>query len=161
MRPKTAGVSLVELLCVVVIVGIMITVFYSTFLSNWGAMENYATRAALWQDMDRIMDEVSLQTRASSRIDVATNNSKSVSFFDASSDAVPAATCTFDAAGRLVLTRGGTATLLTDRVDPALSSFSKHNVDRKTALVVHMVLADNLFDRRVAIDASTEILPRN
>ncbi len=154
MRRPASGFTLVELLTVVVILGILISFFYTTFFSSWAEMDNYATRSNLWQDMNRVMDKVTVQARQAKGITVASDG-RSVVLVDSFGSNF--ATFAFNVAGELTLTQPGSVELLTDRVDVGLSSFSKNS----EALVVKMVLADMLAMRRVQIETTTEVFPRN
>jgi prepilin-type N-terminal cleavage/methylation domain-containing protein len=161
IRRRISAFTLVEILTVVVIIGILTSVLYTTLFSGWSATEEYATRARLWQDMNRIIDQVTVEVREATRITVGANGTL-VNFFDSSDPAAVAfASCQFTAAGVFSITRmiqGAPVIVdLTDRVDPAQSLFSRAG----ETLVLQMVLADNVFSRRVQIETSTEILPRN
>jgi len=153
---STRGFSLVEMLCSVIILGILVAVFYSVFLSNWKVMEEYSTRAALWQDMDVIIDQFTDNARQASSFEVSVDK-KEARFFNRG---VLALTYNLRANGSCDVTpTGGAATTLTDRVDFTRSTFDNTNEGR--SLVINLALTDQVFERGVTIETSTEIYPRN
>lgn len=148
------GFSLVELLTSIVIVGVLISVFYSVFILNWKAMEDYSVRSGLWQDMDVIIDQITLDARESAQINVSADQ-KDVSMLNRQSAVIAA--YAFTAGGMCQVTRSGVTTTLTNSLDYALSTFRKNG----ESLVVNVVLSGDVLGREVSIDASTEIYPRN
>ncbi len=157
MRRRISAFTLIETLCTVVIIGVLISLFYGTLGSSWGAMDHYSTRANLSQDMNQIIDQVTLQAREAQSMTVPSGGA-SVSFFDRTGTVI--SSCAFDPQGILTMTKTGiSSAVITRRVDPALSSFKIQPGGR--SLLVTLVLADNVSGRRVQVDASTEIFPRN
>lgn len=148
------GFSLVELLTSIVIIGVLIAIFYSVFILNWKTMEDYSVRSELWQDMDVIIDQVTLDARESAQINVSADQ-KNVSLLNRQS--VVIATYAFTAGGMCQATRSGVTTTLSNSLDYALSTFRKNG----ESLVVNVVLTGDVLGRGVTIDASTEIYPRN
>lgn len=151
---SSAGFTLFEMICSMVIIGIMVGVFYSVFLSNWSVMENYSTRAYMWQDMDALIDSVSVDAREAARIDVSADQKTAV-FFD--QDNKPLVTYVMGADKSFVKKRSGVDQALTAMLVYDQSSFLK----RGRSVIVRVSMGEDVFNRGVGIATSTEIYPRN
>ena len=153
-RLSASGFTLFEMICTVAIVGIMVGMFYSVFLSNWSVMENYSARAYMWQDMDAVVDAVTADGREAARIDVSADQ-KTATFVD--QENTPFVVYLLGADRRVIQRRAGVDRLLTNVLDFDNSLFLK----RGRSVIVRLRFTDDVFDRGVSIETSTEIYPRN
>lgn len=151
---NTSGFTLFEMICAVAIIGITIGLFYSVFLSNWAVMENYSTRAYMWQDMDAVIDAVTTDAREAARIDVSADQ-KTATFYD--QDNNPFVVYVVGADRSFIKRRLGVDLAMTDLMEFDRSFFIK----RGRSVIVQLSMNDNVFNRGVGIETSTEIYPRN
>ncbi|MBL8013890.1 MAG: prepilin-type N-terminal cleavage/methylation domain-containing protein [Candidatus Omnitrophica bacterium] len=148
------GFSLPEVLTSLIIIGILISVVYSVFILNWQAFEDYSTRAGMWQDMDQIIDQVTIDAREAATVTVSADQ-KNVSMFDKKGNLL--VSYSFLSNKECHVIRGSENLTLTHNLDYTLSLFEK----KSKSLSLNVVLRDDVFGRGVSIDASTEIFPRN
>lgn len=150
------GFTLVELLVATIALGILVIMAGIVFIGNLRAMDNYSVRTQLWQEMDAVMDVVSLDARDSSNISVS-GDSKSVSFVNNFGDTI--STYTLNSDGTLRVDRGASISTLSDHVVPGDSSFDLRG---GLSLVVTLTLQDEkVLGQPVTITSSMQVLPRN
>ncbi len=158
MATNPRGTSLVEVLMAVIIFGICVGIFYSVFYLNWQAFDRYIAKADFSQELDRIVDSIALDARFAQRIEVpatAAGEDKTATMM--APDGTAVATYSMMNDGRMMLSRQGVVSLLTDKLDFPVSDFDQDG----NAVTVKVGLIDQLFGRTVTLDAATEIYPRN
>lgn len=151
------GVSLVEMLVVVVIVGIAMATFYLVFLKNWEAFDILITRANLAQELDTVVDKIIYDARGSQTINIV--NPKEVRFVDPSNIA---RTYRFNQnPPQVQLLQGNNPSIiLSNSLDFANSSFSNVGTNSKT-IQVQLSLLENIFGKNINVQSSFQVYRRN
>ncbi len=149
------GVTLVELMTVMVILGVSIGMFYSVWMSNWRTFDHHNAIADLWHDANQISQQMSMDGRVAGKITVALDQ-KSVDF----ENALGAIYVNYQmtSTGDFIITRGAAATTITDRIDYANSRF----IQQGSSLQAELRLVDEqVIGGEVVIEPRMEVFPRN
>ena len=155
------GLTIVEIMTVIVILGIASGVFYSTLVINHDALGTYISRSDMWNDMDVVVDAVSRDGRNARQITLdATNQVATLSDETGAAFAV----YTINRDGTLTVARdGGAPEVMTIHAVPGDATMavgtSFFDLSGKS-LVVNLTFAEQLFNRVAQISTSTEVLPR-
>lgn len=152
----SSGVTLVELMTVMVILGVSVSMFYTVWFSNWQTFDYHTAIADLWFDANKIAEEVSMDGRAASLITVDTSQ-KSVIFVN--SLGTTTASYLINSTGQFIITRGASTTIVSQRIDFNNTNF----VQRGSGLRVDLFLVDEevLGQADAEIETHIEIFPRN
>lgn len=141
---------------VLAIVGIAGGLFYTVFILNWKAFDNYIAQADLGQELDLVLDKVAVDGRFAKNNEVAGDESaKSVSFTDPDGNVL--GVYTIKNTGEFVVNRGGDDFVLSSKVDFAKSDL----VETGRSIVLILALKDEVFGRPVTLSSAVEIYPRN
>lgn len=152
MRKKTF--TLIELMTVLVVIGIGMVMFYSTFFINWASFDNQIARTNLWQEINEIMNIISFDGKYAKAMDVSEDGSSVTFTFPDNSQAVYSIT----PQGTLEVTKAGITNVLSQNIYVANSSFAEDT----NSLVVNLALQQKeVFGQIVAAKTSTKIYPRN
>ncbi len=155
MRNKK-GVTLVELLVVLVIIGITMGILYAVFFMNLQAFDQTIANADLGGEMTDIMDRMASDARFSKQIDVTvTDNDKKVVFTGSEGDLIAIYTMQND--GQFLSKHGDVQSALTNKLDFANSTFLKNG----SSIKVVLTLQDSIFGHNVTLSSGTQIYPRN
>ena len=149
------GMTLVEIVTVIAVIGVGIGIFYTTFLQNWWAFDDQLTRINLWQDANEITRLFTDDARASRQLAVATTTDVSTATLtlpDGSS-----VVYSMRANGIFEITRAGATAILSQNVDFNNSSFEQVGNSLRLVLTLN---DDILFGRRVAVTTSTQAFSR-
>jgi prepilin-type N-terminal cleavage/methylation domain-containing protein len=149
---KKKGLTIMELLVVVAIVGIVSALFYSVFYLNWFSFDRCVTRINLCEEARIIADRVSFQVRSAKDINLVNNKSVVLEFVDGSST-----TYTITDSGQFQVTDAGNSFVLSSKVDFQVSYF---RLDF-SALVFYLVLKDEVFGKPIEVKTVVEVMPRN
>jgi prepilin-type N-terminal cleavage/methylation domain-containing protein len=149
------GFTLIESLTALAIIGFFMLFFYTLFFLNWQACEQFLAQAEFGQEMDQIMGQIAGDGRYSVAININNNaNMKQVDFTDPNGNV---SKYTMNDNGQLTIAHGQEVETITDKLDFADSSFVQDN----QAIVVKIVLSDEIFGYPVALATQTEIYSRN
>ncbi len=141
-----------------VIVGVLIGTFYAVFITNWAAFEDRIARTHMWHQANEIMETVTDDGRFAHVINVVNNpdGSESAIFLDALNQ--PIVTYTIGLNGEFQMVRNGLAMkVLSDQLDPIQSDFALQG----ESLRFQLVMQEELFNRNIGFQTSTEVFPRN
>ncbi len=147
------GISLVEILTVLAIVGIGSGLFYSVFYVNWIAFEKELALADLQLEADEIMEAVAIDVRYSVDFIVA-EGGKEVAI-QLPQDVI--VTYTVTEAGEVSRTKDETTKIFSPRADYDASIFT----DIGNYLAFDLTLFDTIAGHRLALSVSTQAYPRN
>lgn len=147
------GISLVEILTVLAIVGIGSGLFYSVFYVNWIAFEKELALADLQLEADEIMEAVAIDVRYSVDFAVA-EGGKEVAITLPLDEII---TYTVTEAGEVTRVKDETTKTFTSRADYDASLFT----DIGNYLAFDLTLFDTIVGDRLAISVSTQAYPRN
>lgn len=165
------GFSLIEMVTVLAVVGTLVGVIYSVFITNGQNFQDQITRADLLQEANLIFEQMTDDARAAKRFDINTGTTdggdqqKSVAIIDFDDNEVRYV-ITELSADRTIIERQPIgddpdnlppAQLLSDQVVIDTSDF----VADGNSLTINLALASNTFHRQVQVLASTEIYSRN
>ncbi len=150
-----AAFTLAELVTVLAVIGIGIGLFYSVFFVNWASLDKQTCLVDLQQEADSISDKVSFDGKLAQSLAVAAD-AKSV-VFSFRNGVPPPITYSFLNTGQFQRTVNGVTDTISDRVDYAQSSFAKDG----NSLILNLSLFDSVFGKRVNLEVSTRIIPRN
>ena len=153
------GLTLVEIIVVLVIISIFGGVFYSTMMINWSSCAERMARAQLWNEANDIVEKISQEGRFTREIDVVQDFSSGVqtaTLLDWQDQTI--ATYTMSSKGTLeVVKPQATPMILTSNLDFDNSAFTKNG----KSLRMDLALIDEGITRKVSINTQTEIYPRN
>ena len=155
-RENQSGFTLIEMMTVLAMIAVGMAVFYSVFILNWQAFDHHITRSNLWQEMDFIVDNLTLKGRLSRQINVSANSSaQTVTFMDAAG--LPMAVYSMQNTGQFSISKGGNVETVSQHLDFTNSSFA----GRGRGLVITLALQDDVMGQAINIATSTEVYPRN
>lgn len=152
-RMNKRGISLVEILTVLAIVGIGSGLFYSVFYVNWIAFEKQLALADLQLEADEIMETIAIDVRYSVDF-IVEEGGKEVSITLPQDEIV---TYTVTEAGEVSRTKAETTKTFTSRADYDASIFT----DVGNYLAFDLTLFDTIVGDRLALSVSTQAYPRN
>ena len=148
------GLTLIEIVTVLAVIGIGIGLFYSIFYLNWSSFEKQLALVDLGQEADRIMETISLDGRLVTDIQVSENN-KIVTLIlrDLEGDVVDIITYTITGQGQI----RRNDQILSKNIGFDDSFFRRQG----SSLVVELLLRDDVFGQGVELPVQTQIFPRN
>jgi prepilin-type N-terminal cleavage/methylation domain-containing protein len=146
------GFSLVELLTVVIIIGISIGLFYTTFYYNWLTMNTYTARADLMQEMDQVIDVVTEKVREADDFTISTSPTLSTVTLSPSGQVL-----SFDSTGQFLFQNGPSIQNLSYSVDSANSSFTSDT----GALNLQLTLREPTPGQDAILSTFIQVYPRN
>jgi len=151
------GMTLVEMLVVLVISAVGIVLFYTVFITNWQAYQTHLTRSNLWEEADTIMEMVSTSVRDMRQIDVESGDEQQTATLTDPDGNIFASFLMTRAGEFQIVSAGNNTSTLTKNLDYPRSSFVKQG----KALLVNLALTDQVFRQQVKIQTAAEIFPRN
>lgn len=160
-RISRNGFTLTEMLAVILMIGVMGSVIFAVFLTNWEALEDQIVRSDLWHEANEIVDAVTTDGRAAKSIQVMAAGAQAdntASFTGIDGEVFVIYRITPD--GRLLVERNAVSRTLSDNIDAANSAFVRDD-DTGRGLRLNLTLTDTLLRRAVSIATATEIFPRN
>jgi len=153
------GLSVVELLAAIAIIGGIIAVFYSVFVTNWLAIEQYTVRTHLWEEVSRIMRRMTADGHAATAVQVTVvpATSKTVRFNDRAGNQI--ALYQIDNAG--LIQRWGASGSPAEQLSASADFVNSSLATSGRALQVRLELEDLALTHLVEVASENEIFPRN
>ena len=154
MLKNKKGFSLLEVMTTVMILGISVGLFYTTFYYNWLTMDTYATRSNLMQEMDQILDFVTDKVRQAQSVSIPITDPKTVNL-------TPSSLGSFSYTANGLFTfqpAGGTAQNLSYSVDPSNTIFTK---GASGDLTVQLTLKQPTSGKNAILSSTVQVYPRN
>ena len=159
-RESQSGFTLIEMMTVLAMITVGIALFYSVFILNWQAFDHHITRSNLWQEMDLIVDNLTLEGRLSRQINVSVDSSaQTVTFVDAAG--LTMAVYSMQNTGQFLISKGVNVETVSQHLDFTNSSFKKTDAGLGRGLVITLALKDDVMGQAINITTSTEVYPRN
>lgn len=156
-RGKKNGFTFVEILVVVIIVAISIVFYKTVFLSNWSAFDERLIRDNLWQESNVIIETITNDARKAHQINIdQEQGDQSAVLIGRDNNTIATYIIKMDGS-LLIINDAGAVITLSEHVDVVKSSFAKQG----NALYVTLSLKDQLFNKEVVIQTTSEIYPRN
>lgn len=151
------GFTLMETITVLMIIGVLGSVFYTVFVTNWFAFEDRIARANLWHEANEIVETMTADGRSAQMIDVFTDGAGNKSAVLSDSLDQTLVTYLITAEGRFQMNKNGVVKTLSEHINPNQSDFTKEG----RGLRVQLAMSELIFKRTITIGTSTEIFPRN
>jgi len=155
---RNKGITLVELVMALAILGVTVSILYMVFFSNWRAYEDRIARANLWTEANEIMETMTMDGRVAHQINVSQQQDGSfvTTFVDTLDQ--PIATYVMTDDGRFQVARAqGEFRTISEYLVLERSSFIKDG----ESLNMTLALQDNVFGKPVGVQTAIEIYPRN
>lgn len=156
MLRSPKGVSLFEVLIVVLLTGLGMALFSTVFVNNWFAYENRIVHANLMNEANTVLDTMTAEGRLSRQIDLGGSASQRTATFYSGLDGSTSVLTLFND-GRVTFAKSGATKTLTTHLDLANSSLTSN----ARSLQVRLALTDIAGTRPVRVSGETEVLPRN
>lgn len=152
------GISLIELITVLAILGVCLGLFYFGFILNMQAFDQNIAQADLKQDLSSIIEKVENDGRFAKQIDVVRDgNHRQATFIDSTGGII--GVYLMRDTGVFVIQRPERAdSIETFKLDFARSDF---NPLGNNGIKMNLTLTDNLLIHQVSIGSVTEVYPRN
>lgn len=159
------GISLVEIVTVIAILGVSIGLFYTVFVINWKAFEQFIAQANLSQDMNAIVEKISADGRFAKDIQYLDNGTiKQVTF--TYPDTTPPTTYRVTSSGSFVVFKNGKTTILSNLVDFSKTAFARRDsngniIGNNRFMSMDITMTDNVLGLVLTLRSITDIYTRN
>jgi prepilin-type N-terminal cleavage/methylation domain-containing protein len=154
---QNKGMSLIEIVTVVAILGICIGFFYVVFFLNWQAFDSSIARADFGQELNQMVDGITQDGRQAVQINVvATSTAKTATFLDTTG--AVSAVYTINSAGEFIVNHGAGDEIITKNIDFNNSNFS--NGGSSNYIEANLTLTDNILGLPLTERSSVEVYTR-
>ncbi len=158
-KMKNKGVSLTEVLVVLVIVGVASAMVHTVFITNFSAFNQRIAKADLWQEGNRIVSRISEDVRGSNGFELNISETlKSLVVLDGLG--APFVTYNLSDAGQMDrVTTDGIVEVLSSSLN--FDNSDLIDVDTQSALRMELLLRRPIFTGPVDVVVTSEVYPRN
>jgi prepilin-type N-terminal cleavage/methylation domain-containing protein len=156
---KNRGITLIELIIVLVILAAVVGMFYTVFFSNWLGLEQELARIELGYQADLIRTRFTQDVLPASSFNLPPLPARSVtlSYPANAAGAIPAdVVYSFIGLNQLQRQQGANTETLSGNIDLARSNFGFSG----SSLVMNLFLEDNILGRRVELNYLIQAFPR-
>lgn len=161
MKTHERGFTLVEVLVSVSILIVAIAIFSSLLITGWSSYQQRIIRADLWHEANLIIENMTTDVRLAESVSVTMPDTTSTQVTMRDETGNLLAQYTINDQGVLFLDRDGAGVNiinLSSNMDFANSSFSVVGVN---GLSMNLTLNQESFNRVVAINTASKVIPRN
>ncbi len=153
---KKCGVTLIEIITVLVIVGILAGVVYTVWFTNWFALEDRIARVSMWEEANVIVETLTSDARYARDISI-TGGNKIATLTDSLGNMI--ATYTITPAGKFQVNAG--AGSITQDLSSQINYIDSQFTPQGRGMRLDLAFEHDLPTRTINVETATEIFPRN
>lgn len=149
---RKRGFSLIEVMVVMIIIVIGLGLFYSVFYINTASFDNQVTRVNSWEEVNDILDRISKDIKNAYKVILEDDKNIVLRFID-------------DEDIKYSITDNGQIQILKETGVYNLASNINYEEsffrEDLSAIVINVVIEDNVLGKKIKIKGVTEVIPRN
>ncbi len=155
---KKKSFTLIEILTTLIIIGIVGTMLFSIIFLGWVSFESEIARINLWEEANQIIDSFSINAHASAS-EIYSSPKKDHFFDKVIFNFLDGNFITYEVTskGEFKVSKGISPQILSQNLVYEKSGFLK----KPNSLVLKLTLEDKVFGKKIKVETSTEIFPRN